>query len=114
MKKVKGLFWLLVFAAVVYAGYQFAIPQYRYHVFESDLRDVIRFSVKDEAAMLEKVMQKVEEHGIPVTKDEIAIYRDREGRYNAEVSWSHTVDIFGLYARTYDFHVAVGSKEMRQ
>ena len=114
MRKLKGLFWLLLFVAVVYVGCQFAIPQYRHYVFESDLRDVIRFEVRNDAAMVKKIMQKVEEHGIPVTKDDIVVYRDREGRYNAEVSWSHTVDIFGWYTKTYDFSVAVGSKEMRK
>jgi hypothetical protein len=114
MRKLKGLFWLLLFAAIVYAGFQFVMPQYRYHVFESDMRDVIRFGVRDDAAMLEKIMQKVEEHGIPVTKDDISLYRDREGRYNAKVSWSQTVDIFGLYSKTYDFSVDVGSQEMRK
>jgi len=114
VKKLKVLLCLMVPAAIIYVAVLFGMPFYRYYAFESDARDVLRFEVQNEEKMSDKIREKAENLGIPLTESSIAVYQDFEGKYSAKVSWSETVSLLNLYSKRFDFRVDVGGEEMKK
>lgn len=114
LKKLKALLCILAIAAVFYVVVLFSMPFYRYYAFESDARDILRFEVRGEEKMSENLREKAEDLGIHLTESSIAVYQDYEGRYNARIAWSETVNLLNLYSRRFDFTVEVGSEELKK
>ena len=114
IKKITSLLMLAVFIFGCYVAFLLSWPYYKAWQYESDARDIIRFTVYDIDKMKAKLYQGAVDDGIPVSENSIFIIKNDEGQYQAKVSWSEVVDIFGYYQKTYEFHIDVGGKELQR
>jgi hypothetical protein len=106
MRSIKLLLFFGVLGVFVYACFQFAMPYYKHFRFKSDAEFVVKFNVRDEEEMLHRLVDKAEEVGLYIPEDDFVLERTKVG-YNMEVSWSNTVDLFGLYRKKLDFTVVI-------
>lgn len=103
MKNLKRLICLAVVALAVYSGYMLGMPHYRFYAFRSDAADMVKFRIRDQADFKKKVIQKARDYGVPVSGEDIRIWKTEDRGYMMEASWSETVNILDLYERTFDF-----------
>lgn len=104
---MKAVIYILIFVFAVYCGYLFVVPQYKYYSFKSDASDIVEFNLRKSSDIKAKLLQRALDLGIKVRRRDIIVERDGKS-YNAIIRWSETVDILGLYQKTYHFLVAVG------
>ena len=55
---IKGIFWLIVLAAVVFVGISFGKPYYRYYTLGSNTRDFLKTDIGDVDAIRKHVMDR--------------------------------------------------------
>lgn len=99
---VKFVFVMLVLAVLVYSGFQFGMPYYRYSAFKSDVRDLARISVGDAERTKAQIVERSQELRIPVGAQDITVIKT-ERTVRVKTSWSETVDLFGLYQKQLKF-----------
>jgi hypothetical protein len=102
----KGIFWLLFLVLLVYLGFKFGVPYYRYLAFKSDTKEIARISVdvRDDEQIRNRIFERAQELKIPIEKDDIEISRtDRVLR--VRTSWFEVVDIYGIYQKTLTFSI---------
>ena len=80
-------------------------------IFRGDLMDEmakidVALSINDEK-FNQKVLQHAKDSNLPITIKNIKIHEDEDNQKTRDiiVSWSETVDLFGLYQHTYQFKV---------
>lgn len=107
LKGFKILASIALFVLVIYAIILFGEPYYYFHVFKSDLEETLSISMKyKNEDLLDKIMQFASESNIPIEKEDVEILS--EGKRKAiYISWSETVDFFGVYQKTYDFQIDI-------
>lgn len=106
---IKKLAYLVTFVFVVYCGFQFGMPYYRYYAFKTDAADIIRYELRGQdemGAIKAKMLERAEEIGVPISANHIKMYVTEKG-YAAEIKWQETVDILGQYQKTLQFAVEV-------
>jgi hypothetical protein len=91
---------------LVYVGIQFVMPFYNHFKFKSEAEYVVKFTVKDEAEMRQRLVDKAEEAGLSIPLDDFVLEQTQAG-FNMKVSWSNTVDLFGKYQKKFDFSVEI-------
>ncbi|MGQ9570157.1 MAG: hypothetical protein ACUVUQ_04805 [Thermodesulfovibrionales bacterium] len=102
----KALFWLLIFAFLIYAGLKFGFPYYRYLAFKSDAKEIVKVSVeaRDEEELRNKIFERSQELKIPIERNDIEVVRT--GRdVIVKTSWFEVVDILGIYKKTLKFYI---------
>jgi hypothetical protein len=104
MRLFKILFYLALVALGVKIAIAFGVPQFRYHAFKSDTREVLRLNIAKDEDLIEKLHDKAKEYKLPVEKRHILLIRNDAG-LRATVSWSETVDLYGFYSRKFNFVV---------
>jgi len=103
----KFVFVLALIAFLIYAGFQFGIPFYRYTSFKSDAEQIARMSVAmDIARTRAQVFERAQEANIPIKEQDIEVIKTVRGT-RIKTGWSETVDILGIYQKTYDFKIDV-------
>lgn len=107
MKKI--IFIIALIILLIYCGYLFAVPQYHYYAVKSNLEEYMNVAIDRPGLVNETVMRIINEHGLPVTKDDVHITHD-DKRYYVKTSWEETVDIFTLYQKTYYFTIDTSKK----
>jgi hypothetical protein len=106
MKSLKAVIWLALLAAVIYVGVKMGMPYFRYYAFESDVQELVGISIADADSLRDKVMEKAWEYDIPIQSRDVNV-SGRSGAFKVYVAWAETVNIFDLYAKTYEFTVDV-------
>ena len=106
-KWLKRLIFIGIVGFVVYAGFMFGVPYYKYLAFKMDAQDIIRFQVKGEKDMRERFIKTAREIGVPVKDKDIKITQKGE-RYSVKISWSETVNLRDLYKKKLDFSFEAG------
>ncbi len=99
----KKLFALLVVALIIYSGVLFAAPFYHYHTFKSDVEEIVQMRNVQHKAMLERIVETAEGYNVPIEKKDIILTREKF--YRARISWEETVNLLGLYERTFKFSI---------
>ncbi len=101
---IKRFFYISVVVLIAYSGVQLGMPYYHYYGFKSDIEELskvsINFRPKDVA---ERTMEIVRRHNVPLEKDDISLIKNE--RYIIMASWEETVDLFGVYKKTYVFSI---------
>ena len=100
MKKL--IFWLVILAVLVYSGFQFGMPYYRYTAFKSDAKEIARTSLGEPDKTRAQIFQKAQEFNIPIGEKDLVVTKT-DKMVRVEASWSETVDLFGLYQHTLHF-----------
>lgn len=104
---IKALFMIALIVAAMYAGYMFAMPYYKHNTMTSEAKEIARLG-QDKDKTLELIYEKVQEIGIPVKKENIAVTFDREKRIvTIKMAWTVDVDLMGFYKKTVSFKVDV-------
>lgn len=104
---VKTVIGLGIFGLIIYIIILFGMPVYNYHVFRGDLAEMSTWNTEvrmTDDKFKERVMKYAEESNIPITKDDIMVFRDEDVR-DIAVSWTQTVNFFDIYQKTYEFDI---------
>ncbi len=107
---IKKFAYVVTFIFVVYTGFQFGMPYYRYYAFRTDVADYVKFKYRnkdDISALKSKILEKALDLGIPISANHIKA-EHIEGGYWVIVQWQETVDILGQYQKTLHFRVEAG------
>jgi hypothetical protein len=95
---------LLIICSFI-VGYKFAIPYYKKSSLENECKEVARLGI-DRDRVMETLMAKVESLGLPLEKEDFKVAVN-EKKTHIEVSWTDTVDIYGLYKKDLEFNIDV-------
>ncbi len=102
MRKV--VFWLLILGILVYSGFQFAQPYYKYLVFQSEAKEIARTAVENEEKIKDRLFEKAMELKMPIGRTDLEVTR-KGNVLRIKTSWFEVVDIFGVYKKTLTFTV---------
>ncbi len=102
----KAIFWLVILALLVYSGFQFGIPYYRYTAFKTDAKEIARISLGEVEKTRAQIFMRAQELNIPIEEKEIMVTRT-DKLVRVKVSWSESVNLFGIYQKTLNFTVNV-------
>ncbi len=102
----KAIFWLVILALLVYSGFQFGIPYYRYTAFKTDAKEIARISLGEVEKTRAQIFLRAQELNIPIEEKEIMVTRT-DKLVRVKTSWSESVNLFGIYQKTLNFTVNV-------
>ncbi|MCL5022001.1 MAG: hypothetical protein M1497_01285 [Nitrospirae bacterium] len=103
---IKPLLTIAVLIAVGYAGYQFAMPYYKYSAFKSEVKEIALLGLGDAGKVRAEVYQSAKSFNLPLEEDDIIVTK-LEHTVRVQTSWSTTIDLLGLYQKTLDFTVDI-------
>ena len=99
---IKGFFWLIILAAVVFVGISFSKPYYRYYTLGSHTRDFLKTDTGDIEAIKKNVMKDAAELKVPLDEKDLEVVVV-EKMIKVKATWSETVDFWGYYQKQFDF-----------
>ena len=102
----KAIFWLVILALLVYSGFQFGIPYYRYTAFKTDAKEIARISLGEVEKTRAQIFLRAQELNIPIEEKEIVVTSTNK-LVRVKVSWSESVNLFGIYQKTLNFTVNI-------
>ena len=103
---IKPLLIMGIIALVIYVGLQFGMPYYRYQAFKSDAAEAARLSIGSAEQVKAEVYKSAKSHQLPLEEEDITVIK-KVNTVRVEASWSTTVDIFGIYQKTFNYTVNV-------
>jgi hypothetical protein len=103
---IKPLLTIVLLAASVYAMIQFGIPYYRYSAFKTNVRDIARLELGDPVRTRRQIFEAAEELKLPLEEGDIVVVKHAKS-VRVKASWEATVDLMGLYQKTFHFEVDV-------
>jgi len=98
----KAIFWFAILALLVYSGFQFGMPYYRYTAFKSDAKEIARTSLGETDKTRAQIFQRAQEFNIPIEEKDLVVTKT-DKMVRVQTSWTETVDLLGLYHRTLHF-----------
>jgi hypothetical protein len=96
---------VLLIVLSFFVGYKFAIPYYKKSALENECKEVARLGLA-KTMVMETLMAKVESLDLPLEKDDFNVVVG-EKKTGIQVSWTETIDIFGLYTKEVEFNIDV-------
>jgi hypothetical protein len=102
----KAILSLVVIVFLIYAGFQFAMPYYRYSAFKTDAKELARISVGDAERTKTQILGRAKELKIPIGEKTLEVIK-KDNTVQVKASWSETVDLLGLYQKTLTFDVDI-------
>lgn len=103
-KLFKVLICLSILGFAVYIGYLFGMPYYKFKVMQSDTMDIVRYELPRVVDIRRKIVKKAKDLNIPVKPENIQVKAGRF-KYEAQLEWSETVNVFDKYQYTYNFEI---------
>jgi len=101
---IKPLLTIAILAAVVYGGYLFGMPYYRYEAFKSEVKATMKIEIGDAEKMRTRIYEVAQDFKIPLEEKDIIVSK-KERSLRVQIAWSVDVDVFGLYHRTLHFEI---------
>ncbi len=102
----KAIFWLVILALLVYSGFQFGMPYYRYTALKTDAKEIARISLGEVEKTRAQIFLRAQELNVPIEEKEIVVTRT-DTLVRVKVSWSESVNLFGIYQKTLNFTVNI-------
>jgi len=99
---IKGFFWLIILAAVVFVGISFSKPYYRYYTLGSHTRDFLKSDIGNIEAIRKDVMDNAAELKVPLDEKDLEVVMVNK-IIKVKATWSETVDFWGYYQKKIDF-----------
>lgn len=106
MNFIKTVFWIGLFAGLVYIGFQFATPYYNFYSFKTGVTEISRFEARSTDEIRTFVMAEAKESGIPVTEADVEI-SGTSGAYVIKAEWVVEVNLKDQYKKQLKFKVQV-------
>lgn len=103
---IKFLLSIALLIFIVYAGLQFGMPYYRHSAFKTDAKELARISIGEPDKTRAQIFERAQELKLPLEEKDIVVTKSTRGT-RVKASWSETVDILGIYQKTFDFTVDV-------
>ncbi len=103
---VKFIFITAILALLVYTGFKFGMPYYKYSAFKSEVKEIARISTGDAEKTKDQIFLKAEEMKVPIEREDIAVIMTKK-TVKVNTSWSETVDLLGLYQKDLDFDIDI-------
>lgn len=103
---VKPVLVILILIVIVYSGYQFAVPYYKYSALKSDAKESARISLGRENKLRKMINDAIDEHNVPVRLDDVHVNKIGNS-VQVRISWEDDIDIFGIYQKTLFFDIDV-------
>lgn len=103
---IKSVLSIALLIFIVYAGLQFGMPYYRYSALKTEAKELARISLGEVDKTRNLVFERAQELKLPLEEKDIVVTKSARGT-RVQASWSETVDILGLYQKTFDFTVDV-------
>lgn len=102
----KAIFWLVILALLVYSGFQFGMPYYRYTALKTDAKEIARISLGEVEKTRAQIFLRAQELNVPIEEKEIMVTRT-DKLVRVKTSWSESVNLFGIYQKTLNFTVNI-------
>lgn len=99
---VKGVLTLFILLALVFAGFSFAKPYYRYYTLGSHTRDFLKSDVGNIETIRKHVMDDAAELQVPLDEKNLDVVIEKK-IVKVKAAWSETVDFWGYYQKKFDF-----------
>jgi hypothetical protein len=96
---------IAITAFLIYAGFQFAIPYYKYSAFKSEVKEIARLDLGEKRARTQ-IFEIAQNLKIPINENDISVTK-KASTVRVETGWSEDVDILGMYEKTLHFTVVV-------
>jgi len=103
---IKPLLIIALLVALVYAGFQFAMPYYKYSALKADVKEMARISLGREDRLKTMIFRRIDELKLPIPNDSVFVQRRGETMH-VSISWTVRVDLMGLYQKDIDFNIDV-------
>lgn len=103
---IKPIVCLLILAFLIYAGFQFGMPYYRYSAFKDEVKELARVGLGNTEKVKTDVYEAAKSLKIPVEREDIEVIKRGE-TLRVKTSWSVNVDILGLYQKEINFNIDI-------
>ncbi len=103
---IKPIVSILLIVLLVYIGYKFAIPYYKYTTLKSEAKQIARLELHNTKRVQNMVFKKAKALKVPIKKEDIHV-RVAEEMITIRTSWSETVDILGIYQKNLIFTIDI-------
>lgn len=101
---VKPVLCLASLAFIVYSGFQFGLPYYRYSVFSNEARDIVRVAQGNTEKIKSRIYVAALDFKVPVEADDIKVTL-KDQTLHVRTSWAEEVDLLGIYHKTLYFYI---------
>ena len=109
---IRKLVNLAILVLIANALYRFVPPYLASQQFKDDVRDVALFSNRaPDAVLIDKVVQRAEERGVPIGRDDVEVRHDQRNIY-IDVSWVQDIPFAPFYTRPWEFNVHAEAIEL--
>jgi hypothetical protein len=99
---VKLIFILAIFVSLVFVGFSFGRPYYRYYTLRSFTHDMLEEEIGGVQQIREKVLADAVELKIPLKEENLEVTQEGN-KIKVKATWSEVVDFWGYYRKRLDF-----------
>jgi hypothetical protein len=103
---VKLIFVLAIFICLVFVGFSFGRPYYRYYTLRSFTHDMLLEEIGGVPQIREKVLADAVELNIPLKEGNLEVAQEGN-KIKVKATWSEVVDFWGYYRKQLDFNMDV-------
>jgi hypothetical protein len=82
------------------------MPYYRYTALKTDAKEIARISLGEVEKTRAQIFLRAQELNVPIEEKEIVVTRT-DTLVRVKVSWSESVNLFGIYQKTLNFTVNI-------
>ncbi len=105
---VKNLLYLLLIIALVYVGFKFAPPYYKYYAFKSEVRQIARLGEGKKERMKGMLYETSKDIGLNIKKNDIKVFvKDVNEPVTVRIKWHETVNLLDRYKKRLDFSIDI-------
>lgn len=107
---IKVLFWVVIFALAIYAGYKVVPPYVSYFMLRTEVRDEAKIAhMYTDGEVASRIIEKARTWSVPIERHEIKITRWRD---NIEIRIDYTVPVifFNRYSKKFNYHIDVNAQ----
>lgn len=77
--RLKALFWIVFFAALLYGAYKIVPPYVSFYMTKTDVEEEAKIAhMYTDESLAQRILRNAEAWSVPLTKDDIEIVRDRD------------------------------------
>lgn len=101
-----GILLVLVLGIGIHLGYLYGKMYYGYLKMEEAMKEASLSVVGEKDDVIRRaIVEKAKDAGVPLKEESIRILSDGRTKH-AEVSWSVTINLFGLFPQKHDFRIS--------
>lgn len=103
---VRPVLCLASLAFIVYSGFQFGLPYYRYSGFNNEARDIVRVGHGNPEKIKARIYKTALDLKVPLEADDIKVTL-KDQTLQVRTSWAEEVDLLGIYHKTLYFYIDI-------